>query len=505
MVAVTGSAAVTGSTYESAVTPHAPDGWATSVSSIGVHRPGPSRKFTGTDGHRRTRRPVDPAPTWSTSAGPPDRGVRVRTGGDDGGVDRELAEAVAGRLEADGWVVRDLQQPYLVTVTRAGGSGVLLVAQLLPHVFPDRRHRPRTHRLEVGVGYGPALDLMPLLTLPAHPILAGRSAGTVTVTGPDDGQRAADRAVTVVGEHAAVLAARYPDLDALVDAVSGQDRLVLLAALGRAEEVRALLADTPHEEDRRFVRQLTRRLDQGLPPAPPVEQTLAIVAPALRAWPGRRALWATARTRNRGKRAAYRAVRRRAGGRTREQIKVLLAAEFRARGFEPDTSEVVLRTSMIELRRRPFGSARAVVAGSALAVGSIRDMVRMFRATARGDDTEPEWLRLPDRAGHRPRTGTRYVPVRLDAAGQDRLEQVRAQATRRIGPWVLVDAWLTRDPAGPVVVHIGQQPVGTVDDDDAYDTAFAAAALFDEDPVLTARVISDPEPILELPLPRPAP
>lgn len=44
--------------------------------------------------------------------------------------------------------------------------------------------------------------------------------------------------------------------------------------------------------------------------------------------------------------------------------------------------------------------------------------------------------------------------------------------------------------------------VGTLADDGAYDAAFTAAALFDEDPVLTARLVPDREPTLEIPLPR---
>ena len=135
--------------------------------------------------------------------------------------------------------------------------------------------------------------------------------------------------------------------------------------------------------------------------------------------------------------------------------------------------------------------------------GTIRDLIRMFRAAGlRTGSADPDWLRPPDRATYRVPTGRRHVAVRLDAAGGAWLERIRAQAARRIGPWVLVDVWLTREQAGPVVVHIGQQPIGTVDDDGRYENAFAAAALFDEDPVLTARLVPDPDPILELPLPR---
>lgn len=425
-------------------------------------------------------------------------------------MNRELAEVVAERLEAKGWALRDLQERCGVTLTRGGGGGVLLVVQLLPTslTFPGRRHRPETHWLRVGAGYGPALDLMPLLTLPARPILVDGPAETVTVDGSDDELPAVDRIVAAVDEHAAAVAARFPELPALVEAVSDQERLVLLAALGRVEEVRALLTDAELSEDepaeRRFVRQLTRRLEQGLPPAPPVEQTLAIVAPDPEPWPDRRTLWARARTQNRRERAAYRAARRQAAGRTRDQIKDLLDAEFRVRGVDPDASDVAMRATMIGLRRRPFGRVRAAVATAALLGGGIRDLIRMVRSP--GSSTraaDPDRLRPPDRASYPVPTGSRYVTVDVNGAGRALLEQAREQAARRFGPWVLVDAWLTRGPADRLNVHIGQQPVGTVEDGTAFDGAFTAAALFDEDPVLTARLVPDPEPILELPLPRP--
>jgi hypothetical protein len=403
-----------------------------------------------------------------------------------------LAEVVADRLVGSGWVVRDLQQRYGLTLTRAGAGGVLVAVQLRPVAITGLR--PSPERLRVGAGHGPALDLMPLLTLRARPILVEAYAGTVTATGE------VDAAVAAVRTHAAELTARFPDPDLLLEAVSGRDRLVLLAALGRTEAVRELLADRP-PEDRRFRRQLHRRLAQGLPPAPPDERTLAVVAPAGEPPPDRGARWATARARTRARRAAQGAARRAAPGRTRAQVEALVAAEFRARGLEVDPAQVAVLTTMIELRQRPLGAARAAVAGTVLGGRAIRDLVRTVRGAGRAADTDPPWLRPPERAVYRVPTRHRYVAVHLDAAGRARVRRVAAAGTRRIGPFVLLDAWLTRDPAGRVTVHIGPDPVGTVAV--GYDLAFTAAELFDEDPVLAARLLPDPQPLLELPLPRP--
>lgn len=426
-------------------------------------------------------------------------------------MDRELTKAVTERLAAGGWVVLELRQPYPVRLARAGEGGVMLVVELLPTSLDlgGRRHRPGPHLLRVGAGYRPALDLMPMLTLPARPALV--RGPLVTVDGSGSGPPVADRIVTAVGEQVAQMAARFPDVAALSGEVSGRERLVLLAALGRAEEVRALLAAEPaaldpeaaSPADRRFVRQLVRRLDQCLPPAPPVEQTLAVTVPGREPPPERGTLWATARANSRAKKAAYRAARHRAGGRTHDQIKSLIGAEFQARGVRLDPSEVALRASMIARRRRPLGLVRAAVAATATATGSVRDLIRFIRtASLRTGTADPEWLRPPDRAAYPVPTTSRYDAVRVDDAERNRLQRVRAEATRRLGPWVLIDAWLTRGPDHLVTVYIGQRLIGTVVDDGRWDTAFAGAALFDEDPVLTARLLLQAEPILELPQPQ---
>jgi hypothetical protein len=94
----------------------------------------------------------------------------------------------------------------------------------------------------------------------------------------------------------------------------------------------------------------------------------------------------------------------------------------------------------------------------------------------------------------------------VDADARSWIDRVRADAPRRIGQWALVDAWLTRDEhTDRLVVHIGEHRVGTVQSSH-FDRVMTAADLFDEDPVLTARLGPADNPdstaLLELALPR---
>lgn len=162
----------------------------------------------------------------------------------------------------------------------------------------------------VGVLNEPALNLMPLLTLRPRAVLIddpqfGRANSfTVKLTGLDTVAHAAQQIVHFVNEHASATTRNFPDAAAIdaqlqreidsaqsrsdeenedeVDDSSASDfdtrlRFVVLAAMGRHEDARALLATYPAErtdeaidrDDRRFIRQLTRWLDAGGPVAPP--------------------------------------------------------------------------------------------------------------------------------------------------------------------------------------------------------------------------------------------
>jgi hypothetical protein len=124
------------------------------------------------------------------------------------------------------------------------------------------------------------------------------------------------------------------------------------------------------------------------------------------------------------------------------------------------------------------------------------------------DRTLADRLSVPGWVGRdRVTGGSAVVAVEVDASARNWLERVRAEAPRRYGPITIVDAWLAREPRGELTVHIGQRRVGTVHPDDTarFEPAMTAAGVFDEDPVLSARLSgadgSGSPPILELPVP----
>ena len=183
---------------------------------------------------------------------------------------------------------------------------------------------------------------MPLLTLPPRAILvhdqaaSGAAGFPVSLAGPGDVRPAAEQIVAWVQQRAAGLVSRFADAAAIDAELERQisakparaeparsdggpkqrpagipDRLALLAAMGRHEQIRTLLAayeaaagDRSTEgragsADRSFVRQLTRWLERGSPRARPVEETLGVLAsPPPERWPRGQVL-ATARARTR--------------------------------------------------------------------------------------------------------------------------------------------------------------------------------------------------------------
>jgi hypothetical protein len=453
---------------------------------------------------------------------------------------RRLDRTLADRLSGPGWVGRDLGRHTVATLTRAGDDGVLLVVEILRVSFSLPARWPVDVAARMGVGNGQALDLMPLLTLPVRPILVDdesdedRGLLPVSLAGPRDVVPAAERIAAWVEERSAVLRTRFPDMAAVEAELERQNpaeppadddvrswsedlqqRLVLLAALGRRDEARALLATyeaglgsadpRTGSAARRFARQLSRRLDPDAPPAPPAEETLDLVQPELRGpVPSRAGVWAAARAKQKTEKEAMRAAAARSAGADLQQLTGLVATEHRARGVELSPSEAAYKATLLRMRRRPFGPVRSTVAGYRTAAVLVRDFVRTVRGRLPAD---PDWLRPPERAGYRVTGGSHTLPVQLDASVRDWLERIRAEAPRRYGPITIIDAWLTRQPGGGLTVHIGQRRVGTVHPGDArrLEPAMTAAALFDEDPVLAARLSgadsSGAPVILELPVP----
>jgi hypothetical protein len=451
-----------------------------------------------------------------------------------------LSGTVADRLSAAGWSRRVLDGDRTgATLTRSTQDGVIAVIEIDRTSVHWSDDWPVEVATSLGVGYEPALNLMPLFTLHPRaaliddPVRRRANSFTVQLTGQDDVDRAARRIVQFANEHASAYAEQFPDAAAIDDHLrreveaaqarsEGEDgdpsasdfdtrlRLVVLAAMGRHEETRALLATYPaaqtgrtiDRDDRRLVRQLTRWLDAGGPVAPPVEETLArLPRPARPPRPS----WSSAYAESKAKTEAVDAARAKSRGKTLDQLKQLVTDEYGARGIEIAPSVVDFYAEMLQTEQQPFGRARTALKAIRLLKSSGADLIRLLK---RASDDDPEWLQPPDRAAY-PMIAdqNRYTRVQLDAAANDLLERVRTEGPRRIGPWVFIDVWLAReDPAGPLVASIGAQRVGTVPQSHAneFDSAMRAATLFDEDPYVEGRLAAADGTgamVLEIPLP----
>ena len=255
-------------------------------------------------------------------------------------------------------------------------------------------------------------------------------------------------------------------------------------------------------EDRRFIRQLTRWLDAGGPPAPPVAETLARLPRAPRP---PRLSWSDARARTKARKDAIDAARSQSPGKNLDQLRELVSVEYARRNSDAAPSTVALDAEMLQLEQQSFGRARSALKAIRMLTTGGADAIRLIRNATQHD---PDWLRPPDRASYPvPTSRDRYVSVELDAATRDWLARIATEAPRRVGPVVLVDVWLSLDQqATQLVAHIGDHRVGTIKtaDADAFDQVMRAAELFDEDPYFPGRLTHAGEPgplALEIPLP----
>lgn len=455
-----------------------------------------------------------------------------------------LSDTVVEHLSAEGWNRRVFDDDRTdTTLTRSTQNGIIAVIEIDRSSFRWPDDWPVEVATSLGVGYEPALNLMPLLTLhPRAALLDDPEHGrvhrfTVKLTGLDAVAQAAQRIVHFVHEHASATAQDFPDAAAIdgqlqreIDAAqtcsdnenededgdpSASDfdtqlRLVVLAAMGRHEEARALLATYPAEhaaeaidhDDRRFIRQLRRWLDAGGPVAPPIEETLAQLP--RRARPPRPS-WSNARAESKAQKEALDAARAQSKGKTLDQLKEVITAEYSARGIDIAPSVVDFNAEMLQTEQQPFGRARTALKAIRMLKSGGGDMIGLIKHIS---DDDPEWLQPPDQATY-PMIAdrNRYTPVELDAEAHDWLERVRTEAPRRIGPWVLIDVWLTReDPAAPLIAHIGKWRVGAVRHGDThqFDETMRASAMFDEDPFVRGRLTSADGAglaALEIPLP----
>jgi hypothetical protein len=455
-----------------------------------------------------------------------------------------LSGSVADRLSAAGWKRRLLDGDRTqATLTRLAQNGIIAVIEIRRTSFHWPVDWPVEVETSLGVGYEAALNLMPLLTVhPRAALIVDPEQGptnrfSVQLNGADSVDQAAQRIVQFATEHAAATVEPFPDAAAIDEYLWNEDetaqtpseedtenedgdrgvsdfdtqgRLVLLAAMGRHEEARALLAthaaDQPDRsidrDDRRFIRQLTRWLDAGGPVAPPIEETLARLPRRTRP---PRPSWSNARAESKAKKEARDAVRSKSRDKTLDQLKELITAEYSARGIEIAPSMVDFAAEMLQAEQQPFGRVRTALKAIRILKSAGGETIRLIKHASDGD---PEWLLPPDRAAY-PMIAdrNRYTAVQLDAATNDLLERVRTEGPRRVGHWVLIDVWLAREvPAGPLVASIGAQRVGTIPESQAneFDHVLRAASLFDEDPFVRGRLTAADGKgaiALEIPLP----
>jgi hypothetical protein len=267
------------------------------------------------------------------------------------------SDSVIAQLVVEGWQWRTLNAHSWTTLTLPRPNGVLSVVEIGRTQFRWPDNWPVEVTVRLGIGYEPAMNLMPLFTLHPKAILIddaehGGSEGLAfSLDGPDSVATVARQILRFIGDHSGTQAGCFPDAAAIAEhfhsAISrpastgnegdrppssydAQRLLVLLAAMGRQDEARSLLAIYPPGagesacgvdplalRDRRFVRQLTRWLDADGPVAPPLEETVARLPQRQRpSWPS----WAGSRSKTNASKVALKAVRRQAAGKNRDQL-----------------------------------------------------------------------------------------------------------------------------------------------------------------------------------------
>lgn len=141
-----------------------------------------------------------------------------------------LAGSFSAELVASGWIVRDLDVYSVATLTRGTQNGVMATAEINRTSFGWPDDWPVEVAVRLGVGYEPALNLMPLLTLRAgialvaNPETIGWPGFTISLA--DNGQVAvASRQVAAfVAAHALGFAAQFPDAAAIDEALQRRRR-----------------------------------------------------------------------------------------------------------------------------------------------------------------------------------------------------------------------------------------------------------------------------------------
>jgi hypothetical protein len=308
----------------------------------------------------------------------------------------------------------------------------------------------------------------------------------------------------------------YPEL---VDPVTELIPALLVGA-ARYEDAQHALAhcedpgwqELADNNDRRIVRQLKRWVDHegrlALPSTParwPAEWPPA--TPAHGSSRDLKALMTEQKPEILARQEAVRATRAASEGKSREQIRELLAAELDKRSVEMQPVDFEQNVDFIATEHEPFGKGRLALRG----FRALTDLISTGSGllAAFGDDDEPRddpdpaWAKTPDRAGYPMWPVTRErVAVELDADAEPLLAELMLGTRGQFGNRN-VEVWLSRDESG-LVVHIGSKRVGRIDARavEAFSGAIAAAADRDEDVRTDAhltRMTGTPPYVLDLP------
>jgi hypothetical protein len=446
----------------------------------------------------------------------------------------DVVDEIARRLAAHGWRRRQLDLPWMDTLSLDLAGGIIATVDLSRAALQGGDQWPREIRVHLGVGWEPALGLRPLVTLPVWAELISQSGNrdAFSVELPDSRgvEAAADEITTYVDEHALAFAATYPSIEAIDVALRrgasagteddrrhhAERRLVVLAAMGRVEDAAVLLGAYREayatgylsERVRRFARQLDRRLANMPSPIPPAEDTLAQLPPGSRL-AGRRQSRAESRTESRSERAssdaARDAIRAQEGGKSAAELRALIVEEYDRRDIAVTPLNVAAIADVIVASRRPFGNLKWTLRVLRMAGSVFSGIARAFGGKPPYED--PEWMSRPDRAAY-------PVPTSSDdAIGVDVAPAARAYLDRawadghRIGPFTALPLWLSSSVT-MVEVHLGTDVVGTIGLVVAapFGPYFRAAAhLFDEDLAVSGQLFrtSDGVDILQVEAPKP--
>ncbi len=406
----------------------------------------------------------------------------------------------------------------------------------------------------VLVGYEPAYRLAPVVlgrescgefAIGAGELLDPPRQLTVTMSKASEAKAAADELVAPILSHALDYVRAHASVEGLIESARSDPELIhqeaeqvplLLAAAGRHAEAREALTrylaipDGPATDPdyRRFARQLRLWMHAGgilpEPPTGPVRPNPD--------WSSRKPQsWRAMRQRSRARREAFDSVRHRGAGKSRDELRAMLRAEYERRGVGFSQLSIEVSVEAIERRRTPLGSATTSVQGVAAAavqtwlmVGRIVSVVKLIRGEGVPDLQEPaSWLEPPEEAAYRvvaDREGDRWMTVELDDSAAEFLERAHAAARPVLGgpeilrpiDTALLDAWLAWDTTPPsansrLVVHIGDQAVGVLAPRDAerYTDVMTAAARRHEFPRMSATLTTfdrEPHQLLEIRAPR---